>query len=156
MCVCVFVCELDAAFDEVSKCIGGILVTLGANPERFSLNGSTYSTSSLEEQCVCDGNAGEPAKLSEETPVGRRKCGQRKVLPIHIKGFPTPHTFLRFHQPPFFHSSPHSRSHKMGGRSPITCHVLDSSCGKPGRNVPVKLEQLNPAANNAWTSVAYG
>ncbi|KAF8978031.1 hypothetical protein BGZ52_006492 [Haplosporangium bisporale] len=44
----------------------------------------------------------------------------------------------------------------MGGRSPVTCHVLDSSCGKPGRNVPVKLEQLNPAANNAWTSVAYG
>ncbi|KAG0265297.1 hypothetical protein DFQ27_000703 [Actinomortierella ambigua] len=43
-----------------------------------------------------------------------------------------------------------------GGRSPITCHVLDSSCGRPGRNVPVKLEQLNPAANNVWTSVAYG
>ncbi|KAK3818857.1 MAG: hydroxyisourate hydrolase [Benniella sp.] len=38
-------------------------------------------------------------------------------------------------------------------RSPITCHVLDSSCGKPGNNVPVKLEMLNVSA---WDSVAYG
>ncbi|KAF9358293.1 hypothetical protein BGX26_002092 [Mortierella sp. AD094] len=43
-----------------------------------------------------------------------------------------------------------------GHRSPITCHVLDSSCGKPGSNVPVKLEMLNTAANNSWASVAYG
>ncbi|KAF9914621.1 hypothetical protein BX616_007912 [Lobosporangium transversale] len=43
-----------------------------------------------------------------------------------------------------------------GHRSPITCHVLDSSCGRPGRNVPVKLEILNTAANNSWASVAYG
>ncbi|CAO3563929.1 unnamed protein product [Mortierella alpina] len=41
-------------------------------------------------------------------------------------------------------------------RSPITCHVLNSSCGKPGRNVPVKLERLNPTANNTWVSFAYG
>ncbi|KAG0236777.1 hypothetical protein B0O80DRAFT_471311 [Mortierella sp. GBAus27b] len=41
-------------------------------------------------------------------------------------------------------------------RSPITCHVLDSSRGKPGQNVPVQLEQLNPAANNTWGGLAQG
>ncbi|KAG0346031.1 hypothetical protein BG004_002621 [Podila humilis] len=44
----------------------------------------------------------------------------------------------------------------MAARSPITCHVLDSSCGRPGRNVPVKLEQLNAAANNTWAGLASG
>ena len=44
----------------------------------------------------------------------------------------------------------------MAARSPITCHVLDSSCGRPGRNVPVKLEILNTAANNTWGGLATG
>ncbi|ORZ06540.1 hypothetical protein BCR41DRAFT_389171 [Lobosporangium transversale] len=42
----------------------------------------------------------------------------------------------------------------MAARSPITCHVLDSSCGKPGRNVPVKLEMLNTGA--LWQGLAEG
>ncbi|KAF9217817.1 hypothetical protein BGZ81_001769 [Podila clonocystis] len=44
----------------------------------------------------------------------------------------------------------------MAARSPITCHVLDSSVGRPGRNVPVKLELLNAAANNTWAGLATG
>ncbi|KAF9927362.1 hypothetical protein BGZ65_006798 [Modicella reniformis] len=44
----------------------------------------------------------------------------------------------------------------MAARSPITCHVLDSSCGKPGHNVPVKLEALNIATNNTWGGLAEG
>ncbi|KAK3842325.1 MAG: hypothetical protein J3R72DRAFT_523777 [Linnemannia gamsii] len=44
----------------------------------------------------------------------------------------------------------------MAARSPITCHVLDSSCGRPGRDVPVKLEMLNTAANNTWGGLATG
>ncbi|KAG0210749.1 hypothetical protein BGX28_009024 [Mortierella sp. GBA30] len=44
----------------------------------------------------------------------------------------------------------------MAARSPITCHVLDSSRGRPGQNVPVKLEMLNTAANNTWAALATG
>ncbi|KAF9354283.1 hypothetical protein BGX34_011113 [Mortierella sp. NVP85] len=42
----------------------------------------------------------------------------------------------------------------MAARSPITCHVLDSSRGKPGQNVPVKLEYLGE--NNTWKGLANG
>ncbi|KAG0051077.1 hypothetical protein BGZ83_004109 [Gryganskiella cystojenkinii] len=44
----------------------------------------------------------------------------------------------------------------MAAKSPITCHILDSVAGKPGRNVPVKLELLNTAANNTWSGLASG
>ncbi|KAF9584860.1 hypothetical protein BGW38_004906 [Lunasporangiospora selenospora] len=45
----------------------------------------------------------------------------------------------------------------MVHQSPITCHVLDSSIGRPGKHVPVKLERLDStAAVNTWSNLAEG
>lgn len=93
-----------------------------------------------------------PKKMRADPDVSQIKSARNSILHKKEEG--------KTHQPNFLHPlSPFFISHNFimaGGRSPITCHVLDSSCGKPGNNVPVKLEMLNPAANNAWVSVAYG
>ncbi|CAG8612099.1 13847_t:CDS:2 [Acaulospora morrowiae] len=37
---------------------------------------------------------------------------------------------------------------------PITCHVLDSSRGIPGKNIEVQLEQLEPGEEKRWNAVS--
>lgn len=54
-------------------------------------------------------------------------------------------------QPPY-HRRP---SNKMAS-SPITCHVLDSSLGRPGAGVQVKLEQLANDGSQALQQLATG
>ena len=37
-------------------------------------------------------------------------------------------------------------------KSPITCHVLVASVGKPGQHVPVKIEKID--ASGAFTTLS--
>ncbi|KAA1467951.1 transthyretin [Dentipellis sp. KUC8613] len=43
-------------------------------------------------------------------------------------------------------------------RSPITCHILDSSLGKPAAGVQVRLQECKPSTTNVdvWESLAEG
>lgn len=99
----------------------------------------------------------------------RGKCGQiGKVWESKKSGSPPIANLIFFDSsvaqkglffpisPFLLHSSLSHIPHIMAARSPITCHVLDSSVGRPGRNVPVKLELLNAAANNTWAGLATG
>lgn len=43
---------------------------------------------------------------------------------------------------------------KMSGKDPITCHVLDTTAGIPGRNIRVRLEGPLPPASSTFASTA--
>ncbi|PWN50583.1 Hydroxyisourate hydrolase [Violaceomyces palustris] len=44
----------------------------------------------------------------------------------------------------------------MATKSPITCHVLDSTRGKPAQGVKVKLEYLSSSSSPSLTFLAQG
>lgn len=146
-------------FDVVPiNCLGVLLDV--CDPERFSFSLAIYEfyrglgAKAAFGKCGGRRQTVRPNPSWNEEIAGRRKCPSDSYKKVSV---PT-HTLFFFLLSSTLHFPSISAFtfHRMGGRSPITCHVLDSSCGKPGRNVPVKLEQLNPAANNAWTNVAYG